>query len=62
MLQLMDPVSLRLESETRRARALETMRAARRGTVRRQLGGWLVNVGSRLADEEPRVRSLAHSG
>jgi hypothetical protein len=61
MLQLMDPVSLRLESETRRARALATMRAARGGRMRRQLGGWLVSVGSRLAEEERRVRAVARA-
>lgn len=61
MLQLMDPVSLRLESETRRARALATMRASRGGRMRRQLGGWLVTVGARLADEDRPVRAVAES-
>ena len=61
MLQLMDPVSLRMESETRRARALATMRAARGGRVRRQFGGWLVSFGSRLAEDEPRVRVVAET-
>ncbi|HEY7463482.1 MAG TPA: hypothetical protein VH987_03475 [Candidatus Limnocylindria bacterium] len=58
----MDPVSLRMESETRRAQALATMRAVRGGSMRRQLGGWLVTVGTRLAEDDRRIRAVAHSG
>jgi hypothetical protein len=59
---LMDYEALRLDPKARRTRALPSI-SARRGLVRRRLGGWLVNVGSRLAQEEqPGLRTAAGSG
>jgi hypothetical protein len=62
MNHLMDYEALRLDPGVRRSRALTSVRGTRRGTVRRRVGGWLVNVGSRLAQEEqPGLRTAANS-
>jgi hypothetical protein len=59
----MDYEAIRLDPKPRRTRALTRNQIARRGTVRRRIGGWLVNVGSRLAQEEqPGLRTVADSG
>jgi hypothetical protein len=49
VLQVLDPGALSLHGQTQRDVLRATMEASRRGTVRRPLGGLLVNVGERLA-------------
>jgi hypothetical protein len=59
----MDYEALRLDPKPRRTRALTKAQLAARGAVRRRVGGWLVNVGNRLAeDEQPGLRTAAGSG
>jgi hypothetical protein len=59
MIQLMDPLGLRLQGEARRSELRASMHAARGGTVRRRLGGWLVSLGERLAQEDASLQSAA---
>ena len=63
MHHLMDYEALRLDPGVRRTRALTSIRASRPGAVRRRVGGWMVNVGYRLArEEQPGLRTAADSG
>jgi hypothetical protein len=59
MFQLMDPLALRLQGEARSAELRASMHAARGGTARRRLGGWLVSLGERLAQEDASLRPAA---
>ena len=62
MIQLMDPLALRLQGESRRAELRASMQAARGGSVRRRFGGWLVSIGERLAQEDAALRPAADWG
>ena len=60
MLHLMDYQALRLDPEARRMSRPNSIRMRRPGVVRRRMGAWLVNTGTRLAQEEPRgLRTVA---
>jgi hypothetical protein len=58
----MDPLTLRLQDEARRADLRAAMQASRAGTVRRRFGGWLVGLGERLATEVPARQPAADCG
>ena len=60
MFLFVDPAALRLHDEARRAELRASMQAARSGNIRRRLGGWLVSLGTRLADEDPTLRPAAN--
>lgn len=62
MFQQIDTLTLRLLDEARRAELRATMQASREGTVRRRFGGWLVNLGERLAREAPSLPAAADCG
>jgi hypothetical protein len=62
MLQLMDPLAVRLQGEARRADLRASMQASREGTVRRRVGGWLVVLGGRLAPERAGLQPAADCG
>jgi hypothetical protein len=62
MLQLLDPLALRLQGEATRAVVRASMQASRGGTVRRRFGGWLVGLGERLAPETASLRPAADRG
>ena len=62
MIQLLDPLALRLQGEATRAELRASMQASRGGTVRRLFGGWLVGLGERLAPETTSLRPAADGG
>jgi hypothetical protein len=62
MLQLLDPLALRLQGEATRAGVRASVQASRGGTVRRRFGGWLVSLGERLAPETASLRPAADRG
>jgi len=59
MFLFVDPAALRLHDEARRAELRASMRAARSSNLRRRFGGWLVNLGERLAQEDASLRPVA---
>ena len=62
MFQLMDYGALRMDVRARRQQPVRATQA-RAHYVRRRVGGWLVGVGSRLAQDEPAAwRTAADSG
>jgi hypothetical protein len=52
MQNLMDYEALRLDHRPRRSGPVVRGRGSRTYAVRRRVGGWLVGVGSRLADDD----------
>jgi hypothetical protein len=59
MIQLMDPLGLRLQGEARRSELRASMQAAHGPTIRRRFGGWLVSLGERLAQENATLQPAA---
>jgi hypothetical protein len=63
MQNLMDYEALRLDSRPRRGGPTVRGRGSRSYAVRRRVGGWLVGIGSRMAQDDPgSLRNAADSG